>query len=88
MEKNCQSCGMPMGETAELFGTNADGSKSIDYCYYCYENGEFTEPECTMEEMIEAVWLLMEEHGSEMTETKARQWMSEMFPTFKRWKKS
>ena len=26
-QKFCQCCGMPMGETDELYGTNADGSK-------------------------------------------------------------
>ncbi|MBP5483845.1 MAG: transcriptional regulator, partial [Bacteroidales bacterium] len=30
--KFCQSCGMPL--TAEMKGTNADGSKSEDYCIY------------------------------------------------------
>ena len=31
-ERNCQSCGMPMGPTDELYGTETDGSKSKDYC--------------------------------------------------------
>ena len=31
-ERFCQSCGMPMGDTDELYGTEADGSKSTDYC--------------------------------------------------------
>ena len=42
MEKFCQSCGMPMGDTNELFGTEKNGEKSADYCKYCYENGEHT----------------------------------------------
>ena len=29
-EKYCQSCGMPMGDTAELYGTNEDGSRNED----------------------------------------------------------
>ena len=29
-ERFCQSCGMPMGDTDELYGTEADGSKSTD----------------------------------------------------------
>lgn len=28
-EKYCQSCGMPMGNTDELYGTNADGKKIV-----------------------------------------------------------
>ncbi len=50
--KFCQCCGMPMGDTDELYGTNADGSKNEDYCKYCFENGAFTF-HGTMEEMIE-----------------------------------
>ncbi len=35
-QKFCQCCGMPIGDTDELFGTNADGSKNADYCKYCF----------------------------------------------------
>ena len=41
---------MPL--TDENRGTNADGSRSEDYCAYCYKNGEFTQ-EFTMNQMIE-----------------------------------
>lgn len=41
-EKYCQSCAMPMGETDEMYGTNSDGTKNLDYCKYCYQNGKFT----------------------------------------------
>ena len=51
-ERDCQSCGMPMGQTDEFYGTEADGTKSREYCNYCYENGAFT-ANCTMEEMID-----------------------------------
>lgn len=51
-EKYCQSCGMPMGNTEEMYGTEADGGKSKEYCKYCYENGNFV-ANCSMEEMIE-----------------------------------
>ncbi len=27
-QKFCQCCGMPMGDTDELYGTNGDGSKN------------------------------------------------------------
>ena len=40
--KLCQCCGMPMGETDEMYGNEMDGRKSADYCKYCYENGDFT----------------------------------------------
>ncbi|MFC0875060.1 zinc ribbon domain-containing protein [Saccharicrinis sp. FJH2] len=40
--KMCQSCGMPLSKDAEKGGTNADGTKNLKYCSYCYQNGEFT----------------------------------------------
>ena len=39
--KNCQSCGMPMKQDPKKGGTNSDGSKSLMYCSYCYQNGAF-----------------------------------------------
>jgi Putative zinc ribbon domain len=45
MSKFCQSCGMPMKKDPRNGGTNADGSKSPEYCRYCYVNGAFTSPE-------------------------------------------
>ena len=40
--KMCQSCGMPMKQDPQKGGTNADGSKNLLYCSYCYQLGEFT----------------------------------------------
>ena len=53
MSKNkyCQSCGMPMKKDPQDGGTNADGTKNFKYCGYCYENGAFTQPDITVEEM-------------------------------------
>ncbi len=45
MNKFCQSCGMPMKKNPGNGGTNSDGSKSDNYCSYCYQNGAFTSPE-------------------------------------------
>ncbi|MGM0640271.1 MAG: zinc ribbon domain-containing protein [Thermotogota bacterium] len=86
-EKYCQSCGMPMGETVELYGTNSDGSRNEDYCKYCYENGEFTQ-DITMNEMIEFCVPHMASANEDMTEDEARKMMKDFFPTLKRWKKS
>ena len=83
-EKYCQSCGMPMGDNADLYGTNADGSKNEDYCKYCYENGEFTS-DCTMEEMIEICVGPMVEVNSNISKEEATKMMLEFFPTLKRW---
>jgi len=45
MNKFCQSCGMPMKKDPGQGGTNADGSRSTEYCGYCYQDGAFSSPE-------------------------------------------
>jgi protein-arginine kinase activator protein McsA len=49
--KQCQSCGMPFKNDPQGGGTNADGSKSKMYCSNCYQNGRFTQPNWTVEQM-------------------------------------
>lgn len=85
--KYCQCCGMPLGQTDELYGTEADGSKNEDYCKYCYENGAFTS-DCTMDEMIDFCVPHMVSGNADMTEENARSMMKAFFPTLKRWKKN
>jgi len=41
---------MPL-DAPELWGTEEDGSPNHDYCKYCYQNGSFTNPGITLEEM-------------------------------------
>ena len=53
--KNCQSCGMPMAKDEECGGTEADGTRSTMYCSRCYQQGHFTRPDATVEEMITLV---------------------------------
>ena len=86
-EKYCQSCGMPMGATEEMYGTNADGSKNGEYCKYCFENGNFTQ-DCTMEEMIEICVSHMTAANSGMSGDEAKKMMFAFFPTLKRWKEN
>lgn len=83
-EKYCQSCGMPMGETDDLYGTEKDGTKSREYCKYCYENGAFT-ADVTMEQMIDDCVKPMLEENPSMTEANARAIMQNAFPHLKRW---
>ena len=49
--KNCQSCGMPFKKDPLGGGTNVDGSKSLMYCSYCYQTGQFTQPDITALQM-------------------------------------
>lgn len=78
----CQSCGMPMAKD-ELFGTEKDGTRSQDYCTYCYQNGQFNKDE-TMDEMIATCVPFMVREG--MTEEKARAILQHQLPTLKRWR--
>lgn len=61
--KNCQSCGMPMKRDEAGGGTNADGSKSLMYCSKCYQNGAFTLPDFTVQQMQELVKGKLREMG-------------------------
>lgn len=85
-DKYCQSCGMPMGSTEALYGTQADGSRSTDYCQYCYQSGHFT-ADCTMEEMIAFCVPHMVKANPGMDEVQARRMMQQFFPTLKRWRR-
>jgi len=80
----CQSCGMPM-TGAVPFGTNADQSKSEDYCSYCFVNGSFI-TDMSMDEMINFCVPHMIQGNPDMDEAKARKSMEQFFPTLKRWK--
>ena len=55
----CQSCSMPL-DKPELSGTEKDGSKSQDYCTYCYQHGAFINPDMTLAEMRALVKTQME----------------------------
>ena len=47
----CQSCGMPMTQDPEGGGTNADGTRSKEWCSYCYRDGAFLGADLTAPEM-------------------------------------
>lgn len=84
--KFCQSCGMPL--TDEILGTNADGSKSEEYCMYCYKDGAFT-GDFTMEQMAEYCSMFVEEYnkntGKNLTACEYKEVLLQFFPTLKRW---
>lgn len=85
----CQSCGMNMN-SAEDFGTNADGSRQAEYCRYCYQKGAFTNDR-TMEEMIESNLRFLDEYNAEngvsYTPEEAKEELSKYLATLKRWKR-
>jgi hypothetical protein len=86
-EKFCESCGMPMGDTDAMYGSETDGTKSLDYCKSCYDNGTFTHPNITLEEQIESVSIIMvKDFGFSMED--ARTQCIESIPSLKRWSRS
>jgi len=56
----CQSCSMPL-EIEHVKGTEKNGSKSKEYCIYCYENGQFKDPSISLAKMLNMVEVQMEE---------------------------
>ena len=82
-QKFCQSCAMPMGDSAE-YGTESNGELSADYCKYCYQNGAFVDPSITMEKMSEFCAKKMAELNVASYE-QAKQMMDQALPHLKRW---
>jgi len=80
----CQSCAMPMNST-EVFGTNSDGSKTEEFCTYCFQNGKFTAPDITVQEMIDKCVSIMNQQKI-MPEEQARDLMTKTIPNLNRWK--
>ena len=82
----CQSCGMPL--TDEILGTNADGSKSEEYCIYCFKDGAFT-GDFTMEEMIDFCSQFVEQYnkdsGQNLTQEEYKAMLRQYYPSLKRW---
>lgn len=82
----CQSCGMPL--TDEILCTNADGSKSEEYCIYCFKDGAFT-GDFTMEEMIDFCSQFVEQYnkdsGQNLTQDEYKAMLRQYYPNLKRW---
>lgn len=83
-ENICQSCAMPLSD--DYYGTNSDGSKNHEYCKYCFDNGKFVNNQ-TLEEKVESNIRFWVDEENGITEEIARQKLSKLFPTLKRWKK-
>ena len=82
-QSKCQSCGMPMSKG--FFGTNQDSTENKDFCKFCYKKGQFTEPNLTMNQMIESSTDHMVTHLL-YPHVKAKDIAKKTIPTLKRWK--
>lgn len=85
----CQSCGMALVHDYDK-GTKQDGSKSEEFCAFCYQHGKFTQ-DISMEELIEHNLRDLDEWnkaaGLQLTKQEARKQLEEFLPTLKRWHK-
>lgn len=79
----CQSCGMPLDDG--FFGTERNGTVTHEYCKFCYQDGEYLQPDLTVDVMIQmAVNNMTEEQGFEPPN--AQELAEAYIPTLKRWK--
>ena len=85
---DCQSCGMPLGFPLpeHFFGTHADGSSNKEFCQFCFKNGNFVNPDLTVEEMIQSSITHMTTQ-LEFPKEKAHNLAHEIIPQLARWKK-
>ena len=83
-EPICQSCGMPLRKNEDS-GTNADGSRSEEYCFHCFTDGKFLDEGITLQEKIEKNVKFGIQMG--MSEEMARHMCENMLPQLKRWQK-
>jgi len=79
----CQSCGMPLAKDPKGGGTNKDGGLSTMYCSRCYEYGEFTQPDMTVDDMQ----LLVKQKMKEMKLPSLMAWLfARGIPKLHRWR--
>lgn len=75
---------MPLARDEDA-GTEADGSKSVEYCIHCYRDGAFVEPGLTKEEAIERYAPMMATHLG-MPQEEAKEMVRNYLSTLPRWR--
>lgn len=83
-KKRCQSCGMPIDASLASLGTESDGSSSSTYCKFCYQDGAFTNPDQTLEEMVQSSVDFMTTNLS-FTPEMAAKMSNDIIPNLNRW---
>lgn len=72
---------MPL-DNPDLQGTEKDGSKSNEYCKYCYQQGAFINPNMTLKDMTSLVITQMEKMN---VDSKIIDMAVSSLPNLKRW---
>ena len=84
MKNFCQSCGMPL-DNPEMLGTEKDGSRSSEFCKYCYQAGSFINPKMTLDEMKTLVANFLQKENAPASVV---QHSVNMLPGLKRWRQA
>ena len=83
-DQRCQSCGMPLGEG--FYGTLQGGTTMTEYCKFCFQEGNFTEPDVTVDDMMaRSIGHMQRELNFSLAE--AQKLAQGMIPELRRWKK-
>lgn len=83
-KQRCQSCGMPVSAEFGNYGTKVDGSADKEYCQFCFQDGSFTNPNQTLDEMVQSSVSFMTANLGFTTE-KATEMSNDVIPKLRRW---
>lgn len=76
---------MPISKEFGNLGTNADDTNVSEYCIFCFAGGNFTQPDQTMEEMINSSIDNMT-NDLQIPLEQATDLANSFIPTLKRWR--
>ena len=75
---------MPLSDEFKNFGTESDGSPVSEYCMFCYQNGGFTNPDQTVDEMVKSSIDFMTSNLG-FSEEQATQMSNDVIRKLRRW---
>lgn len=83
-KKRCQSCGMPIDAAFANLGTEKDGGPATEFCAFCFQSGQFTDPNLTLEGMIQMSVDFMT-RNLRFTPEMAAKMSNDIIPQLRRW---
>ena len=75
---------MPIEASFNNLGTDAEGAPVSEYCMFCYQNGAFTNPDQTVDEMVQSSIDFMTAN-MDFERDKATQMSNDVIRGLKRW---
>ena len=79
---------MPISVQFQNMGTNADGAANDQYCSFCFQNGNFTQPDLKVDDMIRMSIENMTGPDLQMPLDKATELANRVIPSLGRWRKT